>query len=783
MQSLIELQSAIDIASSLGSAKSTAIISRELCAFVARLLNYGSIDDPSLPAVDSKRILSIAAGAGPSCSTLRLQASFDRAYFQAHRALEAKRHTLRRRVIDISTAISEATEPARAASAKQLATTQLRGTDMPGRDPAGAPPKVLSGLTTVHRLLLDYCGAVCGADPAAAGVQPSKKSAASMGVMEYVASFQKELAAALESVLPKSSLQLFAESPPDVMEQQMNEAALLVLGIRLFNWDSGKGGAGLDHTPQLAVNEGKELLREVSAVASSANVASGNYVDVLSAAYAGKVAFNEKDKSLWPLELINRRQLASHMSALVEDASAHLEKAEQALSEFSSALGSLKQILSSGSKGAPVSKETVYPHFRSLAESWLASANLRHAIAAVVEVVDALKGFMADSSVPCSLSSETLRRAKNAIAANEVEQIPPTLPPSELSPIEVAASSSGAGQAAARVHLSPDEFTPLEFCGYCPVSLTTSLSSSSSTTSSSANTSSNAETSLGVLQHGDFSLGLANFNGKFYTCSSEAAMVAFIARPTFYLARVRSLCLKHIELVQVLQTYDKFTPSEESDPLKRASFPAFAYASLSAIVEFDGNLQKAATAIDAAAAEAAAASSPTAEPVTNTSNVRIGKKGVAMSDAGVETPVHFIERHIDPKYEFSEWALRRRAIKLANLRKCATHSAQTDASNFRRDNDTQIYLPRDASMQTTFSTSTNTERTVSYVSGVRGVPEPLVEAAKANVQAGKAALPSSKLKFSERTQPIAIQVDNIIDECQEQPVRVVSVSSGVTQTD
>jgi hypothetical protein len=86
-------------------------------------------------------------------------------------------------------------------------------------------------------------------------------------------------------------------------------------------------------------------------------------------------------------------------------------------------------------------------------------------------------------------------------------------------------------------------------------------------------------------------------------------------------------------------------------------------------------------------------------------------------------------------------------------------------------------------MQTTFSTSTNTERTVSYVSGVRGVPEPLVEAAKANVQAGKAALPSSKLKFSERTQPIAIQVDNIIDECQEQPVRVVSVSSGVTQTE
>ena len=777
--SIIELQSAIDIASSTSNTKTTAI-SRELCAYVARLLSYGSIDDPSLPPVDSKRILSIAAAAGPSSSTLRLQASFDSAYYHAHRALEAKRHSLRRRVIDISSAISEATEPARAASARQLATTQLRGTDMPGRDPAGAPPNVLSGLATVHRLLLDYCGAVCGADPAAAGVRPSKKAAASMGVMEFVAGFQKELAAALESVLPKSSLQLFSESPPDVMEQQMNEAALLVLGIRLFNWDSGKGGAGLDHSPQLAVNEAKALLKEVDAVASSANVASGNYVDVLSAVYAGKVAANQTDISLWPLELINRRQLATHMSALVEDADAHLQKAELALSEFSSSLASLKHTLSSGGRGAPISKEAVYPHFRSMAESWLAAANLRHAIAAVAEVIDALKGFIADSSVPCSLSSETIRRAKNAIAANEVGQVPPKLPPAEPTPVEVAASSSGAGQAAARVQLSPDEFTPLEFCGYCPVSLSTPLSSSSSSSSSG----NDADTNIGILQHGDFALGLANFNGKFYVCSSEAAMVAFIARPTYYLARLRSLCLKRIELVQVLQAFDRLSTAEEADPLKRASFPAFAYASLSAIVEFNGDLQKAANAIDAAAAEAAAAaSSPKAEPLTNPANVRIGKKGVAMSDAGVETPVHFVERHIDPRYEFSEWALRRRALKLANLRKCATHSAQTDASNFRRDNDTQVYLPRDATIQTTISTSTMTERTVSYVSGIRGVPEPLVEAARANIQAGKSALPSSKMKFTERTQAISIQVDNVIDECQEQPVRIVSVSSGVTQTE
>jgi hypothetical protein len=773
--SLIELQASIDAACNSNA------VSRNLCAYIGRCLFYSTLDDSSLPSIDSKRIFSIATGSGPSCSTLRLQTSFDSAYFQAHRALEAKRHSLRRKVIDIASAISAATEPARTAAAKQFATTQLRGTDMPGRDAAGAPPSVLTGLSTVHRLLLDYCGAVCGADPAAAGVRPSSKAASSMGVMEFVASFQKELAAALESVLPKATLQLFAESPPNVMEEQMNEAALLVLGIRLYNWDSGKGGAGLEHVPQLASKEAKALLQEVDAVATSANTAAGNYVDVLSALYAGKVSASQTDATLWPLELVNRRQLATHMSGLAEDAGSHVQKAEVALNEFTSALASLKHVLSSGGRGAPISKEAVYPHFRAMAESWLAAANLRHAIAAVAEVVDALKGFIADSSVPCSLSSESVRRAKNAIAGNLVGQIPPILPPTDLTPVEVAALSNSGSQAAARVQLSPDEFTPLEFCGYCPVSLSTPASTSSSNTN---------ELSMGILQHGDFTLGLANFNGKFYVCSSEAAMIAFLARPAFFLARIRSLCLQRIELIQVLQAFDKLSPADEADPLKRASFPAFAYASLTAIVEFNGDLQKSAGAIDSAALEAAAAnnaasnssSSQATEPIINTANVRIGKKGVVMADAGVETPVHFVERHIDPRYEFSEWALRRRAIKLANLRKCATHSAQTDASNFRRDNDTQIYLPRDASMQTTLSVSTNTERTVSYVTGVFGVPEPIVQAAKANIQAGKSALPSSKIKFSERTQPIATQVDNIIDECQEKPARVILVSSGGTQT-
>jgi len=268
-------------------------------------------------------------------------------------------------------------------------------------------------------------------------------------------------------------------------------------------------------------------------------------------------------------------------------------------------------------------------------------------------------------------------------------------------------------------------------------------------------------------------------------------MQAFLAAPAFYLGRVRALCLRHPELIHVLQCFDRLSPAERdaAEPAAaalRRALPAFPYAALSVLAQFDGDLAAAAAAIDAspleeggdagmgagagAGASASAAAAPAAALSATTATgaaLRMGRRGVAVADAAVATPVHFVERHIDRKYEFSEWALRRRAVQLANLRQCATHGAQTDNSHFRRDNDTQVYLPRVAETQTLHAVATNTERTVSYVSGVRGVPEPFVEAAARNRAVGKSALPSSKSRAPERLGAVAVKVDNVIDECSD----------------
>ena len=60
------------------------------------------------------------------------------------------------------------------------------------------------------------------------------------------------------------------------------------------------------------------------------------------------------------------------------------------------------------------------------------------------------------------------------------------------------------------------------------------------------------------------------------------------------------------------------------------------------------------------------------------------------SSFGTQTPTHFVEKHIEANYEWNQWALRRRAIHMANLRSKATHSAQTLLSHFRRDGAVQV---------------------------------------------------------------------------------------------
>ncbi|XP_062464335.1 cilia- and flagella-associated protein 206 isoform X2 [Pezoporus occidentalis] len=102
-------------------------------------------------------------------------------------------------------------------------------------------------------------------------------------------------------------------------------------------------------------------------------------------------------------------------------------------------------------------------------------------------------------------------------------------------------------------------------------------------------------------------------------------------------------------------------------------------------------------------------------------------------DSSSQTDTHILPPTIVTSYEWNEWEMRRKAIKLANLRRKLTHAMQTDLSNMRRQNCTQLYLPKDVSTQTKRDNSSNVPRPQIFLEGLRGQSSPTTHMVKGNL--------------------------------------------------
>ncbi|NXT55317.1 CF206 protein, partial [Pluvianellus socialis] len=99
-------------------------------------------------------------------------------------------------------------------------------------------------------------------------------------------------------------------------------------------------------------------------------------------------------------------------------------------------------------------------------------------------------------------------------------------------------------------------------------------------------------------------------------------------------------------------------------------------------------------------------------------------KPTTKCDSSTQTDTHILPPTIATSYEWNEWELRRKAIKLANLRRKLTHAMQTDLSHMRRENSTQVYLPKHVSTQTKRDNSSNVPRPQIFLQGLRGGSSP-----------------------------------------------------------
>jgi hypothetical protein len=179
----------------------------------------------------------------------------------------------------------------------------------------------------------------------------------------------------------------------------------------------------------------------------------------------------------------------------------------------------------------------------------------------------------------------------------------------------------------------------------------------------------------GLLIPGQPKLGVVRYNSQYFVFDHAIGIKAFVNDPEFYLQKIKERAIRSPEFIHLLRLQKWFPKT-----------------SIARLLE-----------------------NPDNNDTTLLSNSKPN-----MKDVGTSTPTHFLESYIDLNYYWNEWEMRRNALKIINLKNCLTTSSQTDSSHFRRENTTQVYLPKENDTQTRRDKGINPPKVTSYVAGLRG---------------------------------------------------------------
>ena len=174
---------------------------------------------------------------------------------------------------------------------------------------------------------------------------------------------------------------------------------------------------------------------------------------------------------------------------------------------------------------------------------------------------------------------------------------------------------------------------------------------------------------------------VTKFKDKYMVFNSQSEIQDFIDDPDNYLTKIHSYVKKNPYLINLLNMTDEFPMANLSILFRDKDMYTYKYKS---------------------------------------SSIKV--------DKGFQTLVHVYEENfkddeefpnINPNYVWNEWDMKKNALQLADIMKKKTISCQTNLSHFRRDNETQVWIPKDEAINTTVNKGTNISIPKAYVPGLR----------------------------------------------------------------
>eukprot|EP00049_Salpingoeca_infusionum_P018313 m.356638 g.356638 ORF g.356638 m.356638 type:complete len:647 (+) comp17594_c0_seq1:137-2077(+) len=467
----------------------------------------------------------------------------------------------------------------------------------------------------------------------------------------------KETTAALGSVMPPEELGSFMRLTTHEKRRQLEELGLIVMGIRLFNKHSGKGG---DAIPNLPLELGA-IIKDLVDTTASLHDKLATQARVHTALLLRQdMRLEGEDRERIEQFCYNARQHIFYISLLQNDVTVIADRLSTTKTQFAMRRERLQATVHSQ---AAVATDQVFPQFMELASLWQAFQELSAQLTMVSKVIGALgstatldgdvavgvdiPSFLQDAvSHEQELFARACAVSRSLVSGEPVphqaEQFAPTEAP--LTAAEVTPTDELTKLLVAESTHDLDNI-PLQFAGYCV------------TTYAHTGAIVPVIRTLGLIQRGNACYGFA----------TRAAATEFASDPDTVLSHAMARAQVHPECVELLHLHGS----------------------------------------------------------TGASVASLSAESVAVKcDSGCQTVLHPIETHVDKSYEWNEWELRRKALKLANLRTKKTHSTQTHNSNFRRANATQVYLPKEKPTQTRADAYTNTSKPVTYIRGLRGARGP-----------------------------------------------------------
>jgi hypothetical protein len=490
----------------------------------------------------------------------------------------------------------------------------------------------------------------------------------------------REIAAALESVFPQAGLNSFNMMSSNEKKLQILNLINIVLGIRLFNREIKKGGAGLQDLPALASEEVENLYDAFEKESTTLGDICYTYSDVLQLEFHKPGSISASVLRL-QTELLNRRQYILLIHQLQHEVLESLDLIKESRLRFAELTAELKTLVGLRTS---VPKEQVYPKFQALAVLWRGLEHEREANAMRRTIFDKVLVRYRQSFTSNLLEEdiELLKKNKQqtgggGVGAGKEEKGKKQIDYDEFVETIQLHGSSGGGEeeektsSALATSYRPvrlvKEYTPtfmslpLEYQGYCPWSIVHRG---------------------GLLLPGNPALGIIRVLGRHYSFTSVEAMQDFCEDPEKYIEGVLQQAKRTPALIHLLCLQPYIPHSDISELFSMATMMEESHSAAT----------------------------------------------TTKANAGCQTPQYINTTIPDPNYHWNEWDLRRSAIQMADLTKKKTVSQQTNLSHFRRDNATQYTLPQqldDGTMdgkgtQTGVEKSSQVERVYRYHAGLRG---------------------------------------------------------------